>query len=171
MPAQLWSLQANDLCFYYVSLHMILHFLQKHFDVPKSNISNLSSWPSTEERHACHALFHCPCNWDSGSIQAYLNMTPTNVNNSAICQLVFKVEMIGIDTVMFPLSHLIINLHIFYIVSKVLELIRIGLCVVITDVPIAKQCLTIETQINIKKNVFNRYSKMCLIGKQIWTYN
>lgn len=60
----------------------------------------LTSWPPAAldyRRHPCHALFHITRVTETVTpfTAAYLNMTPNNVNNSAICQLVCKVRMSG----------------------------------------------------------------------------
>lgn len=79
----------------------------------------LTSWPPAAldyRRHPCHALFHIARVTESVTpfTAAYLNMTPNNVNNSAICQLVCKVRMSGknsvsLNTDTHPLSPLSVN--------------------------------------------------------------
>lgn len=57
----------------------------------------LTSWPPDYRRLPCHALFRIACvtETDAPFTAAYLNMTPNNVNNSAICQFVCNIRKNG----------------------------------------------------------------------------
>lgn len=85
----------------WVSQYMTLYFMHHDFNVPAATLAtkpadHQQEW-SIEERHACHALFHIVHVTETVTpfTAAYLNMTPNNVNNFAICQLGCKVGMSG----------------------------------------------------------------------------
>lgn len=60
-------------------------------------VGYLTSWSADCRRLPCHAPFHIACVTDTGApfTAAYLNMTPNNVNNSAICQFVCNARKNG----------------------------------------------------------------------------
>lgn len=60
-------------------------------------VGYLTSWSADCRRLPCHAPFHIACVADTSApfTAAYLNMTPNNVNNSAICQFVCNARKNG----------------------------------------------------------------------------
>lgn len=60
-------------------------------------VGYLTSWSADCRRLPCHAPFHVACVTDTDApfTAAYLNMTPNNVNNSAICQFVCNARKNG----------------------------------------------------------------------------
>lgn len=60
-------------------------------------VGYLTSWSADCRRLPCHAPFHIACVTDTDApfTSGYLNMTPNNVNNSAICQFVCNARKNG----------------------------------------------------------------------------